>query len=724
MNSKIITFFGTKGGVGKTTTALNTAVSLSLMQKKTLLLDVDLGAPLDMAKMLNITPKLSMADMIGSWNKIKEDKETVRESFSKVNTHLDFLPSVLSLRTISHLKPIYLESMLDTFRSFDYDYIIIDGGKNLSDILIKMFDFSNLVLLVVTPDILSVYQTEWVLETLQNLGFPLKMIKVILNRAESRGGVSLHEIKLLLPVELFARLPSEGRIAGVALNRGVPVVIDSPHCKLSLAVKKLAQDLAENPSIYLPHKELTELRIKKEDKVTDTVGDFWARLGLVEPLKKVEVGKKEDAIIAVKKRVHKALIAEMDLKRLPVEAILLNVEKSRKLREDAEKIVTNILAQETGGFLSSFEVRRKLTKEIVDEALGLGPLEDLIKDPNITEIMVNNKDQVYIEKVGKIELTSKKFTSNEQVKIVIERILAPLGRRIDESSPYVDARLPDGSRVNAIIPPLSLTGPTLTIRKFAKQRLGMKDLLERFNSIGSEMAQFLEAAVKSRKNILVSGGTGSGKTTFLNILSSCIGEEERIVTIEDSAELKLNQDHWLRLESRPPNIEGRGEITIRDLFRNSLRMRPDRIIVGECRGKEVLDMLQAMNTGHDGSMSTIHANSTHDVLIRLDSMILMSGVELPIRAIREMIASAVDLIVHTARLSDGSRKVMQVTEIGGMLDETHINLQDIFEFRQQGIDENKNVKGIFTATGYIPSFYDDMKTRGLEVPREIFTPSE
>jgi len=351
-------------------------------------------------------------------------------------------------------------------------------------------------------------------------------------------------------------------------------------------------------------------------------------------------------------------------------------------------------------------------------------LEDLLKDPTTTEVMVNNKDQVYIEREGKIYLTSKKFTGNEQVRIVIERILAPLGRRIDESVPYVDARLSDGSRVNAIISPLSLTGPTLTIRKFARQRYHMDDLINRFGSLTPEMAMFLDAAVKSRKNTLVSGGTGSGKTTFLNILSEYIPETERIVTIEDSAELKLNQIHWVRLESRPPNIEGKGEISIRDLFRNSLRMRPDRIIVGEVRGNEVIDMLQAMNTGHDGSMSTIHANTTHDVLIRLDSMILMSSVELPIRAIREMISSALNLVVQTARMSDGSRKVIAITEVIGMIDDMHVNLQDIFVYRQTGVDRKGKVEGYFTSLGYIPSFYDEIRARGIKLPREIFISKE
>jgi pilus assembly protein CpaF len=384
-------------------------------------------------------------------------------------------------------------------------------------------------------------------------------------------------------------------------------------------------------------------------------------------------------------------------------------------------MVSNFLAEEAGSFISSSEVRRKLVKEILDEALGLGPLEDLIADPTITDIMVNNKDEVYIERSGKIELTSKKFISNEQVKIIIERIIAPIGRRIDESVPMVDARLPDGSRVNAIIPPLSLTGPSLTIRKFRKERFKTEELVS-FKTLNVAMAEFIKACVVSRKNIIVSGGTGSGKTTILNVLSSFIPDSERIVTLEDAAELRLHQEHWIRLESRPPNIEGRGAISIRDLFRNTLRMRPDRIIIGECRGVETLDMLQAMNTGHDGSMTTIHANSTHDVLTRLDSMILMAGIELPIRAIREMIASAVDVIVHTARLSDGSRKILQITELAGMKDELHIDLRDIFVFKQVGIDSQGRVLGDFQASGYIPSFIEDIKRKGILLPDKLFTP--
>ena len=425
-----------------------------------------------------------------------------------------------------------------------------------------------------------------------------------------------------------------------------------------------------------------------------------------------------DEIIILKRRIHNRLIEELNLKRLDLK-VFSDTKKTQELKDKAEMLVANFLAEEAGSFISSSEVRKKLVKEILDEALGLGPLEDLLADPGITDIMVNNKDEVYIERHGKIELTSKKFVSNEQVKTIIERIIAPIGRRIDESVPMVDARLPDGSRVNAIIPPLSLTGPSLTIRKFRKERFKIEELIG-LNTLNSSMSEFIKACVVSRKNIIVSGGTGSGKTTVLNVLSAFIPERERIVTIEDAAELKLHQEHWVRLESRPPNIEGKGAVPIRDLFRNTLRMRPDRIIIGECRGIETMDMLQAMNTGHDGSMTTIHANSTHDVLTRLDSMILMAGVELPIRAIREMIASAIDVIVHTARLSDGTRKIIQITEVAGMKDEVHIDLRDIFIFKQVGVDNEANVLGSFQGTGYVPSFIDEIKVKGITLTENIF----
>ena len=360
----------------------------------------------------------------------------------------------------------------------------------------------------------------------------------------------------------------------------------------------------------------------------------------------------------------------------------------------------------------------QLIADIRDEMLGLGPIQPLLNDDSITEVMVNGPKKVFVERLGKLELTDVKFHDNGHLMNIVERILTPLGRRIDESSPLVDARLEDGSRVNIIIPPLSLVGPAITIRKFSKTPLTVENLVS-FGTMNEKMALFLRACVKARINILVSGGTGSGKTTTLNVISSFIPENERIVTIEDAAELRLQQEHVVTLEPRPANIEGKGQITIRDLVRNALRMRPDRIIVGEVRSGEALDMLQAMNTGHDGSLTTAHANSPRDALSRLETMVLMSGLELPVRAIREQIASAIDLIIQQSRIRDGSRKITYITEVQHMEDNT-ITTQDIFRFEQNGFDDTGKAIGQFASTGLQPSFMDKFEQNGVELPADFF----
>lgn len=416
----------------------------------------------------------------------------------------------------------------------------------------------------------------------------------------------------------------------------------------------------------------------------------------------------------IKKQIHTELLERLDIKRLTSSNI-----REEELHQRALKMI-NQLIQEVSKKLPPWIDPEALAKEIYDETVGLGPLEDLLRDSEVTEIMVNHYNQIYVEKSGKLMLTDKFFMDNHSVLATIERIVAPIGRRIDESQPYVDARLKDGSRVNAIIPPLALKGPCLTIRKFAKQMFGVKDLV-RFKTMDARMADFLGVCVLMRQNIIVSGGTGSGKTTFLNVISSFIPDTDRIVTIEDAAELRLPQTHLVRLEARPPNIEGRGQVAIRDLLRNALRMRPDRIIIGECRGGEALDMLQAMNTGHDGSLTTAHANSPRDVISRLETMALMSGLELPSRAIREQIAAAINLIVHTARLSDGARRVMNITEVTGM-EGDRITMQDIFEFVQTGIDRHGKVEGHFTATGAVPTFVETIQSRGLNLDMSMFDP--
>lgn len=426
------------------------------------------------------------------------------------------------------------------------------------------------------------------------------------------------------------------------------------------------------------------------------------------------VETKNDRSQELKLAIHRRIVDEMTPEE---QSLLLQGESAR---EQIKNIISAYSARELAEntYTLSRTDKTTLVEDICNELLGLGSLEPLLQDDSITEVMVNGANDIFIEQGGKLKLTDIHFYDNAHLMSIVERILAPLGRRVDESSPLVDARLADGSRVNIIIPPLSLVGPTVTIRKFSKTALSIKNLIS-FGTLNNPMAEFLQACVKARLNILVSGGTGSGKTTTLNALSSFIPESDRIVTIEDAAELKLQQRHVVTLESRPANLEGKGAITIRDLVKNSLRMRPDRIIVGEVRAGEALDMLQAMNTGHDGSLTTAHANTPRDVLSRLETMVLMAGMELPLRAIRNQISSAIDLILQQSRIRDGSRKITHITEVQGLEGDTII-LQDLFHYVQDYIDEQGKSVGHFEATGLQPNFIDKFKMNGVEIPLSIF----
>jgi pilus assembly protein CpaF len=409
----------------------------------------------------------------------------------------------------------------------------------------------------------------------------------------------------------------------------------------------------------------------------------------------------------LKTRVQNKLLAEIDPS--------MDISRTEEVKKTIQDLFEQILTEEN--IVLSRPERARLFEQIAAEILGLGPLQTLLEDDSITEIMVNGPKNIFIERKGKIHRVPITFEGNDHVMRIIDRIVAPLGRRIDESSPYVDARLQDGSRVNAVIPPISLVGPVLTIRKFSKNPISVDQLIQ-FGSVSAEAVQFLKACVEARLNIIISGGTGSGKTTLLNVMSSFIPSDERILTIENAAELQLRQEHVVTLESRPPNIEGRGEVTIRDLVINALRMRPERIIVGECRGGETLDMLQAMNTGHDGSMTTAHANTPRDAISRIETMCLMAGMDLPVRAIREQISSAVDLIVQQERMRDGTRKVTTVTEVSGMEGDV-ITMTDIFAFEQSGV-ENGQVVGRLRPTGLRPKFMDKIEAAGIHLPPSIF----
>lgn len=473
------------------------------------------------------------------------------------------------------------------------------------------------------------------------------------------------------------------------LRRGARLV---PAARTTLQIGRFRIEV-EGPQVVPASK-------KGGTETADPESDAEAPTSGISPTPTTEAGPE------LRRRIHRRLLENLDLPgldRAAMDAAVLRPKVVAALR----RIVAD-LGQET----PHGEIQEQLVHELSDEALGLGPLEALLADPDVSEIMVVDPHTIFIERAGKMELSGLKFTDDDSVRAVIERIVTPLGRRIDESTPLVDARLRDGSRVNAVIPPLALRGPCITIRKFAKEPLRMPDLV-RFGSLSGDMARFLERAVKVRKNIIISGGTGSGKTTLLNVLSGAIPTHERVVTIEDAAELQLRQPHVVSLEARPANLEGKGEYSIRDLVKNALRMRPDRIVVGECRGGEAIDMLQAMNTGHEGSLTTTHANSPKEAVARIETLCLMAGLDLPVRAIRQQIASSVHVIVQQSRFSDGSRRVTNVAEVLGIDDDGEVELREIYCFKVSRSHAGSRIEGEFVASGYLPSFLPQFMAHGL-----------
>ena len=533
-------------------------------------------------------------------------------------------------------------------------------------------------------------------------------------------------IKLLKPAQstpVVETLPDGNYIVGRGPSSRIVLAyadVSDRHALISIRDGKASvEDLKSANGTYVDGLQIERRTVLSDESVVQ-IGGTVLRITADPPEKEPAAPARTDHQATLRRKIREQiqeeLIVRMDLKRLTASGVDREG-LERQAREKISEIVAEVIA---GGKLPRSVDPERIKKEVFDEALRLGPLEDLLDDPTVSEIMVNGPHQVYVERGGRLQLTDLQFADDASVNAIIERIVAPLGRRIDESQPYVDARLKDGSRVNAIIPPLSLSGPSVTIRKFSKKTLTVADFI-RFGTWNGDAAAFMEVCVRLRKNIIVAGGTGSGKTTLLNLLSSFIPETERIVTVEDAAELRLVQPHVVRLEARPANVEGKGAVTIRDLVRNCLRMRPDRIIVGECRSGEALDMLQAMNTGHDGSLTTVHANSPRDVVSRLETMVLMSGMELPSRAIREQIASAVDIIIHESRLADGSRKVTAITEVTGM-EGQNIVMQDLFVFRQTGVDGDGRIVGEFRPTGAMPTFFDTLKSRGIELSPRIFQP--
>ena len=535
-------------------------------------------------------------------------------------------------------------------------------------------------IVVVEPTLLGVTASRTMVTQMAHFGIPLGRIALIVVTRSNNVSASRAEIETATGVPVLAEVPPLGdrNFTRVMAQLQRELLTVKPECVLD--------GLTPSDS-----GQVRDRRIGKRQAVEAL------RNGAVSPPVSDLLGAALTARELVKIHIHEALGKQLDL--VDAARVKGDAAKLAELRSKIARITEDFLAESP--VAETAEAVAQIKQEILNEALGYGPIEEFLHDQDVTEVMVNGPSDIYIEVGGVVRKTQKRFASEAQLRLVIERIIAPLGRRVDESAPMVDARLPDGSRVNAIIEPLSLNGPTLTIRRFGNQRLTANDLLEK-ESVTPEILDFLRACVEARLNMVISGGTGSGKTTFLNILSGYLPPSERIITIEDAAELQLRQPHVVRLESRPPTLEGHGQITIRDLVRNSLRMRPDRIVVGECRGPEALDMLQAMNTGHDGSLTTIHANSARDSISRIETMVLMSGFDLPVRAIREQVSSAVNIIVQTARLRDGGRKVTSISEIVGMEGDT-VTMQDIIRFQQHGIDEERRVLGQYEYTGVQPT---------------------
>ena len=708
MAGTTISVLSVKGGAGSSVIATNLAVSLRRESRGSVaLLDLTYPIPGNVPLYLGLQSPKAVSDILTLLDRLQP--ALLKGYLTMHPSGVTVVPAANDPLQAKLLTPEKLERFTELLIRA-YDYVVIDMGTAFVEESVPILDLCDLMCLLMVPDVASVDQARKAVEYLQSYHFSREMMRLVLNRYSNRMPFPPDAIEESLGLSIALYIPDDPDLMEESLSSAEPFVMGSPRHPVSKAIDGFSQQVVAEVGDGLVRfggrarqaRGGAPARPGKDSKVTESVS--------------VSHVDADDEKRDLKIRIHRRLIDEIDFKKADLE-LAKNPKKKAELRAKTEVKIVSLLDEEAKDY-GSREKRKRLVKEILDEALGLGPIEVLLRDPEVTEIMVNGINQVFVERSGKIILSEHKFLSSDQLRAIIERIVTPLGRRIDEKSPMVDARLDDGSRVNAIIPPLSLNGPCVTIRKFSKTPLGVGDLV-RFGSFTSQMAQFFQAAVLSRQNVVISGGTGSGKTTLLNVLSSYIPADERIVTIEDSAELQLPQEHVVRLETRPPNIEGQGAVTIRDLVRNSLRMRPDRIVVGECRAGEALDMLQAMNTGHDGSLTTVHANTPRDALGRLETMSLMAGLDLPSRAIREQIASAVNVIVQQTRLSDGSRRVTHVSEVTGREGEV-FTMSDIFLFKQTGLTAEGKVEGQFVPTGMIPKFVEGLQRRGIKVPREIF----
>lgn len=707
---KVFAVASAKGGVGKSVFAVNFAIALMRETKtRVLLLDFDDVYCGDAGALLNVTQaRRAATDLVPLLESLSH--QMLKGFFTPLETGIFYLPAFRRSEERALLNEDTISRTIDLL-SRVFDIILLDLGTGFGSFNVACLDQADQILLLLNQDLLSLIHTEKGLAQLQQLAFPRRLISFILNRYDAKGEFTKEIINAKIKADFLHVIPEFSGSPSQIQGQKMPLILAQPRHPFSKALDDLAAHLWEqvSRSPQRPGQSVEDRSLRPP-----AIPTYDQRRAQTPAAK-----EKTDQINRIKLRIHERILEEMDLKRLEMEHFK-DPKKFSQLKLDVKNVVDRLMDEEALS-ISDRELRIRIVQEILSEALGLGPLESLLADLRVTEIMCNGPDCIYVEIDGKLQMTDIKFISAKHLRGAIERIVAPLGRRIDELSPMVDARLPDGSRVNAVISPLALGGPLLTIRKFPSKALTIDELVHN-GSVNKQIAELFKFCVLAKLNILISGGTGSGKTTLLNILSGFIPSEERIVTIEDSAELQLKQTHVCQLESRPPSLEGTGEVTIRDLVRNALRMRPDRIVVGECRGAEALDMLQAMNTGHDGSMTTIHANSPRDALSRVETLVMYAGVALPQRAIREQITGAIHLIIQQSRYPDGSRKITHISEITGMEGDT-ITLQDIFTYKQTGMDGKGRVAGSFVASGFIPHFMNTLEAKGFAFPREIFLES-
>jgi septum site-determining protein MinD len=701
----LIAVLGGKGGVGKSVFAANLAAAITMeLRTPALLIDCDSKSVGDQNIITGLKPVKTLRELANSTQSL--NSTPIQQIITQHPSGFAFLGAVRGPEEILSVSSDNLNKLVE-FCSRSFKYMVVDLGNDIGPMQLAVLQEATAITIVSTPDILVVQQTQRLINELLSQTYPKEMFQLILNKFSNTAGLAPQVIGQHLGLQPLSLIPADEATTTASLTTSKPFVVSNPKSQLSAAyfdiVRKLASGVLQRlKAVQKPVRPQVPASSSspgssKQDVVPSNASGY-------------------DAATLLKLRVHSELIRTVDLKKILAEAGD-SEGKEKELRAKTQRDIGLIVDKEAPNLTR--EERQKLVKDVLEEALGLGPLEDMLADPGISEIMVNGAGKIFIEKNGKVQLSGIKFTSNDHLRRIIERIVTPLGRQINNATPYVDARLKDGSRVNAVIEPLAIDGPALTIRKFKKGGITPEKYID-FGSATKNMLDFLRISVEYGYNVVISGGTGSGKTSLLNMVSQFIPAHERVITVEDAAELQLMQEHVVRLETRPPSMEGTNAVSIRDLIKNALRMRPDRIIVGETRDGAALDMLQAMNTGHDGSMTTTHANSPRECIARLETLVMMSGLDLPVRAIREQISGAVDLIVQIVRLSDGSRKIISITEVNGMQGDV-ITLAEIFRFKETGFDKNRKILGQFQATGTVPSFVQEIKDKGGFIPMEIFS---